>query len=62
MHCVKQIFKSLLRFFVDVPVHSYQWRLPWSILVFRSLETKVRVVALAAIVADQAFMTKTSPR
>ena len=60
MRCVKQFFKSLLRFFVDLPVNSYQWRLLRSRLVFPSFKTKV--VALAAIVADQAFTKKTSPR
>ena len=58
MRCVKQFFKSLLRFFVDLPVHSDQWRLLRSSLVFRSFKTKV--VASAGIVADQAFTTKTS--
>ena len=56
MHCVKQFFKSLLRFFVDLPVHSYQWRLLRSSLIFCSFKTEV--VVSAAIVADQAFTTK----
>ena len=48
--------KSLLRFFVDLPVHSYQWHLLRSSLIFQSFD-KAKVVASAAIVADQPFTT-----